>query len=241
MVKQLLRKRLGRELLNYEEMTTVLCDCEQLINLRPLTYLSEDPNELIPITPMMFLNEARSNEVVDLDEIESTSFCGKFKHRQEIRQELRERFRREYLSLLVHKNVRSINYKGILVGDVVIVEMANKKRVHWPIARVIQTFPSRDGVVRSVKIRITKGDKQSEINRPIQQLYMLETSAEDIKEMVGKDNMIDRTENSAQNTMEGRNETADIEDMESQATAAVEEAKVTRSGRKIRKPDRFAF
>ncbi len=74
LVKELLRKRLGRDILDYEDMITILCDCEQLVNSRPLTYLSEDPNELIPISPMMFLNESTNSDVVDLDKIESTAF-----------------------------------------------------------------------------------------------------------------------------------------------------------------------
>lgn len=93
-------------MLNYQEMETVLCEFEQLINSRLLTYLSEDSGELTAITLMMFLNDARTHEVVDLDKIESTGFKEKFEYRQQVRQELRDRFRKEYLSLLVHKNIR---------------------------------------------------------------------------------------------------------------------------------------
>lgn len=56
------------------------------------------------------------------------------------------------------------------------MEVENKKRVDWPMERVIEVFPSKDGVIRSVKIRIAKNGKISEIERPIQRLYMLETS-----------------------------------------------------------------
>ncbi|GFV05377.1 integrase catalytic domain-containing protein [Trichonephila clavipes] len=50
-VKELLKSTLGR----YDELYTVLCDCESIINCRPLTYMSENPEELIPLTPSMFL------------------------------------------------------------------------------------------------------------------------------------------------------------------------------------------
>ncbi|XP_071035302.1 uncharacterized protein [Parasteatoda tepidariorum] len=40
--------------LSYEEMISVLCDCESVINSRPLTYLSEDLDDLIPLSPSMF-------------------------------------------------------------------------------------------------------------------------------------------------------------------------------------------
>ncbi|GFU10469.1 integrase catalytic domain-containing protein [Trichonephila clavipes] len=51
-VKEFLRRTLGKCTLTYEELNTILCDCESIINCRPLTYVSEDPGELIPLTPL---------------------------------------------------------------------------------------------------------------------------------------------------------------------------------------------
>lgn len=50
MNKYLLKRVLGRTAFNYEEMSSVLCDCESVINSRPLTYLSEDPEDLYHLT-----------------------------------------------------------------------------------------------------------------------------------------------------------------------------------------------
>ncbi|GFS51880.1 integrase catalytic domain-containing protein [Trichonephila clavipes] len=41
-VKELLKRTLGRSVLKYDELYTVLCDCESIINCRPLTYVSEN-------------------------------------------------------------------------------------------------------------------------------------------------------------------------------------------------------
>ncbi|GFW17202.1 integrase catalytic domain-containing protein [Trichonephila clavipes] len=54
-IKELLRRSLGKSILSYEELSTVICDCKSLINSRPLTYISENPQELTPFTPAMFL------------------------------------------------------------------------------------------------------------------------------------------------------------------------------------------
>lgn len=56
MVKELLRRNLGRNSLNYEELLTVLYDCKATINSRPITYIADDSEELIPITPGKFLS-----------------------------------------------------------------------------------------------------------------------------------------------------------------------------------------
>lgn len=57
LLKDLLKRTLGRTSLNFEEMNTVLCDCEAVINSRPLTYLTEETGEPIAITPAMFLRD----------------------------------------------------------------------------------------------------------------------------------------------------------------------------------------
>ncbi|GFW24139.1 integrase catalytic domain-containing protein [Trichonephila clavipes] len=70
-IKELLRRSLGKSILSYEELSTVICDCEFLINSRPLTYISENPQELIPSTPAMFLIENRCSDTTDIDELNS--------------------------------------------------------------------------------------------------------------------------------------------------------------------------
>lgn len=257
MVKQLLRRNLGRRILDYEEMNTILCDCEQVINSRPLTYLTEDPDELIALTPMMFLNDIRSHEVIDLDMMELTTFNEKYKLRQEIRQELRNRFRNEYLSQLLHQNIRRSGENNVKVGDIVIIEVENKKRIDWPIAEVIELFPSIDGIIRSVKVRTNK----RETTRPIQRLYRLETAVEELKDSGDMQEVTKVINKQINNSRErkskdkGKDEEKEIKENEEEDKEEVEEVSreeeihkekeeneiiITRSGRTIKKPDRFS-
>ncbi|GFW30636.1 integrase catalytic domain-containing protein [Trichonephila clavipes] len=66
-LKDLLKRTLGNAVLTYEELLTVLCDCESIVNSRPLTYVSEDPDDLIPLTPAMFMMSNSSLNVTDLN------------------------------------------------------------------------------------------------------------------------------------------------------------------------------
>lgn len=95
-VKELLRKILGRASLTYEELTTVLCDCEAIINARPITYLAEDANQLLPLSLLLFLLDVKSSGVPDIDALASSEFNKRVKFRQELREQLRRRFRIEY-------------------------------------------------------------------------------------------------------------------------------------------------
>ncbi|GBM51629.1 hypothetical protein AVEN_43262-1 [Araneus ventricosus] len=49
-MKDLLKRVLGQAQLLYEEMLTILCDCEALMNYRHVTYVSES-EQLVPISP----------------------------------------------------------------------------------------------------------------------------------------------------------------------------------------------
>ncbi|XP_073955657.1 uncharacterized protein [Choristoneura fumiferana] len=54
-MKNLLRRVLGKRSVSYEEMQTVLCDCEAVMNDRPLTYVEDDSaNALEPLSPSSF-------------------------------------------------------------------------------------------------------------------------------------------------------------------------------------------
>ncbi|GFT14168.1 integrase catalytic domain-containing protein [Trichonephila clavipes] len=97
MLKNVLRKVLGKASLNEEELNTLLCDAESIINSRPITYLSEDPKDLVALTPAMFLQEIREIGVPDFDMIDSKKLERRFIYRVKIRKDLRNRFRNEYL------------------------------------------------------------------------------------------------------------------------------------------------
>ncbi|GFV13189.1 integrase catalytic domain-containing protein [Trichonephila clavipes] len=144
-LKQILRKMLGRASLYYEELNTVLCECEHVINSRPLTYISEDVNDLSPLTPAMFLQEIETSD-------------------------LRKRFRIEYLGQLREQTQHHRKLRPLTVGEVVVVENSLKNRTLWSLARVIQLIPGKDGHVRVARVKTETG----ELVRPVQRLYNLE-------------------------------------------------------------------
>ncbi|GFT72141.1 integrase catalytic domain-containing protein [Trichonephila clavipes] len=89
MLKQFLRKMLGRASLYYEELSTVLCECEHVINSRPLTYISEDVNDLSPLTSAMFLQEIETSDVTDIDCLDHQEIK-RIRHIQTIWEQLRK-------------------------------------------------------------------------------------------------------------------------------------------------------
>lgn len=135
LIKDLLKRNLGRASLNYEKMSTFLCDCENTINKRPLTYLSEDPNELLPLTPAHFLHDIQNPacDTIDLDITEGNHFRKRICYMQNIRNCFRMRFQREYLSELVRSPENLKRRGAIQIGDIVLVGSDNIKRINWPL------------------------------------------------------------------------------------------------------------
>ncbi|GBL80732.1 hypothetical protein AVEN_225369-1 [Araneus ventricosus] len=103
-MKQILRRVLGKAFLSYEEMVTVLCDTESVINSRPLSHVSERDSELIPLSPNSFLQDFRQIGVPDLDQVDEVVFNKRIKYRQQLITDIRKRFRSEYLGLLIQRN-----------------------------------------------------------------------------------------------------------------------------------------
>ncbi|GFW22874.1 integrase catalytic domain-containing protein [Trichonephila clavipes] len=124
--KELLKRTLGRSVLKYDELYTVLCDCESVINCRPLTYVSENPEELIPLTPSMFLISNKNSNIEDIEELNSNSLNKRIKYRSKLLKDLRQRFRNQYLSQLIQKHNEKES-RDPQIGEVVLVGDDNKK------------------------------------------------------------------------------------------------------------------
>jgi hypothetical protein len=227
LLKDLLKRTLKKTSLNYEEMSTILCDCEAIINSRPLTYLTEENTEIIAITPAMFIRDVREAGVPDLDQINKSHFAKRIRYRQRLKEELRRRFRVQYLGQLARRTKHRTNTAPVAVGDVVLVRSDNQKRLDWPLAVVKEVFPGQDGHIRVVKLKTAKG----ELIRPIQRLIPLEVKhcEEEAKRFRGSAKIpskaAERPEPEPEEEIEFPTET-DLR---------------TRSGRMIKKPERLGF
>ena len=109
-LKAYLYKTLGRSLVGYEELRTILCELTAVINNRPLTYESPSPDTLSPLTPAHFrrggpnatptpqfpaVDQLRSDEIASADDLRRGLAARTIYFRS-----LRSRWYREYLTLL---------------------------------------------------------------------------------------------------------------------------------------------
>ena len=172
-VKDLLKRMLGNARLNYDQLRTSLSHIENVVNERPLTVVTEDQNDLIPLTPAMFLRGISLASFPEGQHLES-SLSDDYRERQSLQHELKRRFLNEYLSQLVQR-AKEQKARTANVGDLVLVGSDDKKRLQWPLARIIELLPGKDGVVRTARMKTQHGI----LLRPIQRLYPLEVSSAD--------------------------------------------------------------
>ncbi|GFR26195.1 DUF5641 domain-containing protein [Trichonephila clavata] len=83
-------------------------------------------SELLPLFPAIFIHGNSNCETPDLDQVDRSSLVKRTKYLQKLREDLRQRFRNEYLALLVHRGTRRND--SLEVGDVVLIGHDNVRR-----------------------------------------------------------------------------------------------------------------
>ena len=171
-VKDLLKRMMGKQKVQLSQIENMLFEIEALINMRPLTYISNDSDELEPLTPAHFLCKEVDLSFPEMDAEHLTANVArkKFKLLSQLRMELKQRFEKEYLSLLAHGQSKHSSAPNLHEGDVVLVGSDNWRRLTWNVGRIISLSPSSDGVAQLARVRTKTG----EFLRPIQRLYPLE-------------------------------------------------------------------
>jgi len=170
-VKRALKAITHDRLFTDEALYTFLCEVESILNQRPITTVSDDINDFEVLTPNHFLLGYESYNLApgkfNDDEI---NLRKKWRKIQAVTNMFWRRWVNEYLPLL---NIRKKWYRvtrNFNKGDIVIIQTNNSPRSFWPMARVIETYPGIDGVVRTVKVKTAT----NELVRSVAKLCLLE-------------------------------------------------------------------
>ena len=182
-VKRLFLKLVGKARLTVKEIETVLCKVEATLNSRPVTYQYNDHREPMPLTPNDFLigpNKSAIRPIGDQGEMPTDTtyleLTQRAKYRDLISQQLEERWTEEYLKERSRQFNRKTKIQPIPVGEVVLIKADNVKRQKWTMGVIVETFPSADGITRSVRLRTAT----EELRRPVQRLCALEINEFDL-------------------------------------------------------------
>ena len=162
--------------INDEELMSAFSGAEEIVNSRPITYQTSDAADELPLTPNNFLH-GRSSMEFPYEALDETTFSMRVRWRrvQELNRHFWTRWVREWLPALAQRRKWTVQRGNLKVGDVVLVQGENAPRGRWPLARVLETYTGKDGLVRSVKIQM----KGRTFVRPIVKLYPLELDSDE--------------------------------------------------------------
>lgn len=169
-VKFHLKRVLGNAILNFEEMHTVLCKISAVVNSRPLYSESDDINDDRTITPGHFLIGRPLNSMpeIDVSDIPSNRL-DRWQMLKKYQQQIRKSWYNDYLQCL---QVRTKGFKEqvpISLGELVILKDDNIEQGKWPLARIVELCPGKDGIIRVVKVKTSAGSYL----RPVTQICKL--------------------------------------------------------------------
>ena len=129
LVKQYLRKCIGRSSLNHDELNTLLIEVESVLNSRLLTYVFDDSEGIsYTLSPSHLIYGRKIANIPNVEHCEvlstSSSLTRRAKHHFNLLSQFTKQWRKQYLLSLreVHSSVRkSSSEKLVKLGDVVIV------------------------------------------------------------------------------------------------------------------------
>ena len=149
---------LGKADVNDEELMTAIIGAEGLINSRPLTYQTADPSDDVPLTPNHFLHGQVGGQFAPTS-VDETGFNPRRRWRrvQELVRHFWHRWLREWLPELRARRKWFQPGQDNKVGDVVLVVSPDTARGNWPLGRIMETYPGKDGQVRVAKIQVGQG------------------------------------------------------------------------------------
>ena len=188
LVKQGLRKGMGRRLLYWDKLLTMLTEVEAMINTRPLTYVYGDFLSGFTLTPAHFLT-GRLETVIPVcsDDVKDPTYQPQrdsaellidyWKKSQKQLDQFWHVWLRDYLLTLretlpiVHKGSRSQISRQPKIGEIVLIKDDNLPRRTWKIAQITEHIFSKDGKIRSAVVQLPN---KHFLTRSISHLYPLE-------------------------------------------------------------------
>lgn len=156
--KKHVRKVLGEVKLKFEEFSTVLVQVEACLNSRPLTPLPDTSEGLEVLTPGHFLIGRPLTALPDETDVhQQLTPLRRWQLCQTLTRHWWTRWSKEYIETLLKFSKWHTPSRDLRVGDIVCLRDEPLAPTRWPLARVIEVHPGRDGKTRVVTVRTAKG------------------------------------------------------------------------------------
>ena len=172
-VKRAMKTVINDLVLPEETLYTVLVETESILNGRPLIAVSDDLNDYEALTPNHFLiGRASPNSPPGQFEEREVNSRKRWRRAQALADMIWQRWRKEYLPCLTVRSKWNREQRNLQEGDLILLKTDDAPRSHWPLGRVVKTFPGSDGRVRMAEVKTPTGT----LMHPAAKLCLLEES-----------------------------------------------------------------
>ena len=154
-----IKRVVGLQRLTFEEFSTFLAQIEFTMNSRPLTPCSGDLDDLRIITPWHLITGSVPRSIPELtDDSGNLDHLSHWRLVKVMKDQFWCQWAREYLNTLQQRNKWTHTTPNLEADDLVLlVDPSLLKRGQWPLGRVIEVHPGRDGPVRVATVRTSTG------------------------------------------------------------------------------------
>lgn len=168
-------RSIGDSVLTYEKLTTLMTQIEAILNSRPLSPLVDDSEDLSVLTPGHFLIGESLTVIPEPNLFETPS--NRLSHWQILRQKT-EYFWKKWSTecLQRYQSISKWHHptNQLKQGSIVLLTDERYPPGKWPLARVLQLHPGKDGLTRVVTVRTAT----TTYTRPITKICVLPVDEE---------------------------------------------------------------
>lgn len=146
LTKNSIKRVLGRAVVTFEELQTLVVEIESSLNDRPITFVSDNLDDVNALTPSQLLYGYKLGSLPDpLPEVDHDFLTsGLLNARQRIYSKLKSHFwkmwHHEYLLALRERSSHSSmpQEQKVKIGELVLIHDENTSRSHWKLGRIIE-------------------------------------------------------------------------------------------------------
>ncbi|XP_059223158.1 uncharacterized protein LOC131996964 [Stomoxys calcitrans] len=169
-MKYHLKRVIGENKMTFEEMSTLLAQIEAILNSRPMCDISNGDESMDVLTPDHFLID---RPMIDAPEFVNDAAIGcldRWKLVQKMRKHFWNNWTNDYLTNLQQSYKWKTASQNLQEGQVVIVKNEETHPARWPLGRIMNVHPGKDGLVRTVTVKTASNS----LKRPINKICPLE-------------------------------------------------------------------
>ncbi|KAL0159075.1 hypothetical protein M9458_047151 [Cirrhinus mrigala] len=163
-----------KDKLTHEVLMTFMAEVAAIINARPLVPVTTDPDESFILTLAVLLAQKVNFVAAPAGEFGVADlYKCQWRQVQHLSNTFWDRWRKQFLPTLQARKKCQAVHPNVRPGSVVLLKNSQVPRNEWPLGLVTQTFPSQNGKVRQVEVKVIKPGGFTLFLRPVTEIVLL--------------------------------------------------------------------